>query len=259
MMRPMSQRPPEDLAVGALAWAGLLGRWLDFAKASVALPDDGDGGRWKRSVVPFIEMQATIWALRELETLDVADRPFARDRAERMVRSASAALGRAWGDVPMPPELVELQNDATIALREALYAGLVELVWPGPGPFVVPAIDVGPLRGTLALMPPGSLAMPGEPVAWFSERDPVAIEGCDARVAKRARQVYRELDERGRIMRDVIAPLEGALQPGLPMLVALSIDGAAVGRFLHPAEEWLAMQRRALDGRSVIPVVVHEE
>lgn len=244
-----------SLDVRGMAWAALLGRWVEFAQASVSFPDDGPGGRWKRSVAPFIEVQAIIWALRELDRLPVPDRPVARDRAEVQVRRAAARLDEAWRGEPMPEAILELLDDATVALREAIYAGLVELVWPGPGVLDMPDLDCGELRGTLAVMPPGSPAMPGEPVAWFAEREPLAIHGCDARPARRPMQVYREIDGAGRAVRDVVAPLEGDIPPGLPMLVALSIAGTPVGRFLHPAETWRAMQRAALAGRETIPVV----
>jgi hypothetical protein len=36
----------QPLHPDALTWAGLLGQWLDFARASVALPDDAEGRRW---------------------------------------------------------------------------------------------------------------------------------------------------------------------------------------------------------------------
>lgn len=237
-----------------LAWAALLGRWIEFAKASVALPDDGEGGRWKRSVVPFIELQATVWALRELDQIDPRDRSVARDRAEATVRRANATLTSVWGRHPMPGGILELQDDATVALREAIYAGLVEIVWEGEGTYEVPQVDTGPAVGTLALMPPGSLAMPNEPIGWFTERDPVTLPGCAHRPAARPTQVYRELDDAGRFVRDVIAPLEGDIPPGLPMLVAISIAGTPVRGFAHPAEEWRELQRGAMDGRSAIPV-----
>ncbi|MDZ4755666.1 MAG: hypothetical protein SGJ11_14360 [Phycisphaerae bacterium] len=255
MTDPVTDSDQRALAVRELAWAALLGRWIEFAQASVAFPDDDQGGRWKRSVMPFIELQATIWALRELGEIDPRDRPFSRDRADVMVRRASAALSRVWGDVPMPPELAALQDDATVALREAMFAGLVELVWPGPGVLDMPAVEVGAPAGTLALMPPGSLVMPGEPVGWFTEREPIVVEGCVARSVPRPRQVYRQLDAAGFVARDVIAPLEGDIPPGLPMLTPLSIGGERVGRFRIAEAEWRAMQRHAFGTRSVIPVV----
>lgn len=242
------------LAVRELAWAALLGRWIDFAKSSVALPTDGDGGRWRASIVPFIELQAIVWALGELHEIPSADRAVARDRAEVQVRKASAALGSAWRGVPMPEAILELLDDATIALRESIYAGLVELLWPGPGAFEVPEVALGELSGTLAIMPPGSLAMPGEPVAWFTEREAIAIPSCIARPAKRARQVYRELSPDGRFVRDVVAPLEWEIPAGLPMLVAISIAGTPVGRFTTDAATWRELQRGALAGREVVPV-----
>jgi hypothetical protein len=259
--------PERSLAVRDLVWTGLLARWIDFAKASTILPDHAEDDtdlrpRWKRSVVPIIELQATIRALGELDEVPVADRPRARDLAEVVVRRAAGALDEAWSGVPLPDHLLELLDDANLALRAAIYAGIEEIVWPGPGRFIVPAFDVGSeLVGTLAVMPPGTIALPGEPISWWTERErptapAEALAGCIVRRAEAGPlQVYREVDPHGRFVRDVVAPLEGELPAGLPLLVALSIDGSAAGRFLHPSDQWLAMQERAFAGRATIPVV----
>ena len=47
--------------------------------------------------------------------------------------------------------------------------------------------------GTIALMQPGTLVMPGEPVAWWAEREGIVLEGCEAVSIDRPRQVYRLL------------------------------------------------------------------
>jgi len=241
-----------------LAWAALLARWVEVAKASRRLPDDGDGGRWKRSVAPVIELEATILALGDLASLPASHRAAARDLAEVSVRRAAEALHAAWGDAPMPGELLALEDQAIVALRNALYAGLEELFWPGPGMLEIPEFELGsePYRGTLAVMPPGSLAAPGEPVAWFAEREPPAVPGCERRPAAVPRQVYRGLDEKGRFTEDLVAPLEDDLPPGFPMLVPISLGGTAIGGFPMPREEWLAMQRMAMGGRETLTVRV---
>jgi hypothetical protein len=135
----------------------------------------------------------------------------------------------------------------------------------GEGAFVVPELGLGldahgsdesPQRGTLAAMPPGSIAMPGEPVAWWCGR--AAPEAGDPRLVRRMAdapiQVYRELDERGRFVRDRIASIELDVEAGLPMLTPLLLEGIRIGRFLHPSDAWLAMQRAALGERNAIPV-----
>ncbi len=254
----MATPEPRSLPVREMTWLSLLGKWVDFAKASRALPGFGEAGRWKEAVPAIIELQATIWALRDLAAIPPADRAFARDRAEVLLRRSSGVIDEVWAGEPLPAEIIEMEADAIVALREALYAGLVELVWPGPGPYEVPAVDLGPVEGTLAVMPPGSLAMPDEPIAWFTERDPISIPGCVARPAARPRQVYRELDIEGRFVADLVAPLEGDLPPGLPMLVPISLAGAPIGRFMHEREEWLALQRGAFAGRETIPVLFVE-
>lgn len=246
----------DRLRVRELAWSALLGQWMDFARASLVLPDEGEGGRWKRAVPSIIELQATVCALRDLASIEPADRPWARDRAELVVRRASAELSALWPDEGLPAQLVELQHDATIALREALYAGLVELVWPGPGLLEVPDYDPGPPRGTLLAMQPGSIALPDEPVAAAVDRPLPTIAGCVERPGGRPRQVYRELDAEGRFVAAIVAPLEGELPAGLPMLVPISLDGTVIGSFLHEREAWLRLQRSALAGRTTLPVRV---
>jgi hypothetical protein len=246
-------RPASD---APLAWAALLARWVEVAKASRRLPDDGDGGRWKRSVAAVIELEATILALGDLASLPPGHRAAARDLAEVAVQRAAARLHEAWGDEPMPAELLGLEDQAIVALRESLYAGLEELLWPGPGLLEIPELDLGPEphRGTLAVMPPGSLAAPGEPVCFFADREPPAIPGCVRQRAPRPRQVYRGLDDSGRFIGDLVAPLEDDLPPGLPMLVPISLGGTPIAGFPGSREEWLGLQRAALDGRDSLPV-----
>ncbi|MFO0826628.1 MAG: hypothetical protein U0572_00635 [Phycisphaerales bacterium] len=256
-MEPTSESRPGPLE--PMTWAGLLSRWMEITKASVALPETGDAGRWKRSIPSFIELQATICALGELAAIPEPDRPLARDRAEIVVRRAAQRLHRVWSGAQMPEELVELERSAQAGLSRSFYAGLVEIVWPGPGVLEVPEVDLGELRGTLAMMPPGSLAMPREPVAWLVERAPVAIVGCVARAARGPRQVYRELDESGRFVRDIIAPLDSQLRAGLPMILPITLDGTQIGRSRRSRDEWLAMQRAAMEGvrlvDGAIPVI----
>ena len=104
-----------------------------------------------------------------------------------------------------------------------------------------------------------SIAMPGESVAWWSGRaaprvPPEAAPQLSTERGNAPLQVYRGLDERGRFTSDTVAPITDELLPGLPMLVPILLDGVAIGRFLHDADAWLAMQRAALDGRASIPV-----
>lgn len=245
-----------------LAWAALVARWVEVARASRAIPPSDE--RLRRSIAPVIAVEATTAALGELASIPEADRPHARAIAELSIRRAAGELDALWRGEEWPEEVARLFADAERALRLAAYAGLEELVVVGEGalevPDLVPALAPGrdeiDAAGTLALMPPGSLAMPGEPVAWWCGR---AAPACDEprlvrRVAAMPRQVYRSLDDRGRFVEDLVTPIEDAVEAGLPMLVPILADGARVGRLLHAAGPWRAMQRAALDGRDAIPV-----
>jgi hypothetical protein len=108
-----------------LTWTALLGKWIEFAKASVALPRDGEGGQWRASVASVINLQAVTFALAEIGELPAEDRPVALDRAEVLVNDNRAALTAAWGE-GMPASLREAIDDARAALdmaREAEFAG----------------------------------------------------------------------------------------------------------------------------------------
>jgi len=244
-----------------IAWIALVARWVEVARASRAIP--ASDARLRESVVHLIAIEANTAALGEITALVAADRPHARDLAELSIRNAAGELDRLWRGEDWPEELHAACEAAERALRRALYAGLEELVVSGEGALEVPELALGfdpddPAThvGTLAAMPPGSIAMPGEPVAWWCGR--AAPKSEDPRLARRAAdaplQVYRELDERGRFVRDRVAPIEDDVAPGLPMLTPLLLEGNPVGRFLLAEEAWRAMQRAALDGRETIPV-----
>ena len=71
----------EPLHPEALSWTALLTRWIDFARASVAIPESSEGPRWRESVAPVVNLQAVTFALADLDELAEVDRPFALDRA----------------------------------------------------------------------------------------------------------------------------------------------------------------------------------
>ena len=106
----------EPLHPEILSWTALLGKWIDFAKASVALPDDEEGEKWKRSVVPIINLQAVTFALADLGVLDEPDRPLARDRAEILIAENASALETIWTVEELPESLAEIARDAMLAL-----------------------------------------------------------------------------------------------------------------------------------------------
>ena len=258
-----------DGELGPLAWAALVARWVEVARASRAIPPEF--AQLRDSIPHLIAIEATTAALGELASVPEVDRPHARAVAEVTLRRAAAELDRLWRGEEWPSEISDACEAAEQALQRAVYAGLDALVVTGDRALEVPEFDFGldpgdpnSLRGTLAAMPPGSLAMPGEPICWWSGRGRPSFAGThdDRATADRLElvrnaapvQVYRGLDERGRFTSDTLAPISAEVLPGLPMLVPILLDGTLIGRFLHGRDSWLAMQRAAMDGRETIPV-----
>lgn len=100
-----------------LTWTALLGKWIEFAQASVALTGDAEGDRWRKSVPGVINLQAVTFALAELGDLPAEDRPVARDKAEILISDNADKLGSIWGDGQLPDGLKEIIADARKALE----------------------------------------------------------------------------------------------------------------------------------------------
>jgi hypothetical protein len=259
----MSNDPAREdpVQIESIGWLALVARWVEIARASRAIP--ASDARLRDSIPELITIEATTAALGELGQLPAIERPHARVVAEVTIRRAARTLDQLWRGEEWPAEFLEACEVAERALRLAIYAGLEEFVVDDVEPFTVPDLELGftdtdPTThiGTLAVMPPGSIAMPSEPVAWWCGRQAPSIQSprLSRRPAAAPTQVYRVLDERGRFVEDIVASLEDDLAAGLPMLTPLLLDGVTIGRFLHAAEPWEALQRRGLDGRSTIPV-----
>lgn len=107
----MSSLRPE-----ALTWTGLLTQWVRFAQASLALPADVEGERWRASVPAIINLQAVTFALADLDRLDQDERALALDKAELLIRAAQEQVVETWrGDAP--ESVNEIVLDAHTALR----------------------------------------------------------------------------------------------------------------------------------------------
>ncbi len=241
-----------------IAWIALVARWVEVARASRAIPTAD--ARLLASIAPLIAIEANTAALAELAGVPEGERVHARDLAEISIRGAASELDRLWRGEEWPDELHRACEAAEQALRLAIYAGLEEFIVDGDAAYEVREWDLGlgdAPRGTLAAMAPGTIAMPGEPIAWWCGRP--APRGNDAapilrRAAAGPVQIYRALDERGRFTGDRITGIEGDVVAGLPLLTPILLDGNAIGRFLEPRASWLAMQRAALGDRTRIPV-----
>jgi len=95
-----------------LTWTGLLGQWVRFAQASLALPPDAQGSRWRTSVPAVINLQAVTFALADLEKLAADERALALDKARLLIDGAVSRLERAWNGEIMPALLSEIRGDA---------------------------------------------------------------------------------------------------------------------------------------------------
>jgi hypothetical protein len=108
-----------ELDVPKLTWAALLGRWVEFARSAVALPDDAEGRAWRTAVADIIGLQAVAMALRDAERLEAGERAVGVDRARVLIERHTANLHQAFGTTDLRPMLVELITDAWSAVKAA--------------------------------------------------------------------------------------------------------------------------------------------
>ena len=127
----MGSTPPDarPLRPRQLTWAALLGRWVEFARSAMALPEDTVGTAVRESVPDIIMLQAVWFALKDMDGLTAAERALGLDRAEVLIDRHAGALNRRWaGDAstPMPRQLQELIDDARSRLIEVQRLGTPE-------------------------------------------------------------------------------------------------------------------------------------
>lgn len=222
----------------SLTWAALLGRWMDFAKASLAIPPGDEGDGWRRSVSPIIALQALTSALSEIADLDPDERALGLDKADLLVARHIGEVNEAWAGRDMPDSVLEVVDDARAALHAAVRGG-VELILedealeaPHPGQLVNDLIEGG-FDGDLLVPVPGRRLFRGCPVAFVRPARGGLVSDAilshlatflDAEVSGQdvpdARQVYRQFDfAQGRAVRDLVAPMSADLPPGQPLLV----------------------------------------
>ncbi len=109
----------EQSNVDALTWQALLGKWVEFAQASVAMPKTDSGQRFKAAVPAIITLHAVACALAELGTLEPVEQPLAIDRAAYLLNRHAAELRAIWQPEPPPPGVQEIIDDATAAITHA--------------------------------------------------------------------------------------------------------------------------------------------
>lgn len=119
MTEPARPDRPPPLHPERLTWAVLLGRWVDFARSALALPEDDPGRRLREAVPDIIMLQAVWFALANLSKLDAAERALGLDRAQVLIDKHANALEEIWRGQTMPAALRELIADARREHRRA--------------------------------------------------------------------------------------------------------------------------------------------
>lgn len=256
--------------ISDLTWPGLLAHWTAFAQASVALPKNAEGDRWRAAVPAIISLQAVTFALGDLDKLSAdEDRAVAQDKAQIVMRGAMKQLHELWNADPLPDELAALGSDASTALKLAKSSGVE---WRAtedgtrlahPGDLVERLLELQ-FDGDLFVATPGVQMFRGAPIAFArcadgSRPDEHVIRAVkeflvDASRPERVtdlRQVYRQYDfALGRAARDLVAPMHFGIAPGQPLLVVAIEDGLPVAVTLPP--------RRGAD-QSPLPIVIQTE
>ncbi len=101
-----------------LTWVVLLGRWVEFARGALALPEHGAGQAMRESVADIIALQAVWFALRHIDELDADERALGIARAGVLIERHTSALTARWRGGSMPTELRSLIDDAREALAK---------------------------------------------------------------------------------------------------------------------------------------------
>lgn len=109
---------PDDLPVDKLTWSVLLARWVEFARAAVALPTEGEGAKMRSSIADVIMLQAVWFSLGNLESLDPDQLALGLDRAQVLIDKHAGVLESRWGD-DMSEAMRELIDDARDQLAAA--------------------------------------------------------------------------------------------------------------------------------------------
>lgn len=108
----MSQSSDNHLDAHKLTWAVLLGKWVEFARSAVALPDDPQGRRLKVSVPDMIMLQAVWFALHHMDELSASEQALGCDRAAVLIEQHEQRLHDCWSPDPLPEKVGQLVDDA---------------------------------------------------------------------------------------------------------------------------------------------------
>ncbi len=111
---------PDCPSTPPLTWTVLLAGFARLAKASLALPADQLGERWRTTIPSIIALQSVTFALADVHRLDPAERPLALDKAEILITEHERLIRGLWSAAPvLPDSLADLIIDARAALHAA--------------------------------------------------------------------------------------------------------------------------------------------
>ncbi|MFG0258127.1 MAG: hypothetical protein ACF8GE_09520 [Phycisphaerales bacterium JB043] len=239
-------------AIDAIAWSALLARWIDWARSSVALPDDAEGSGWKSSLPHLIALQAITHALDELPSVIPADRPLALERAQVSIRSHAGDVHACWAGHPLPSSILTIVDEAHHALARAHTLGRVFHVghsgWIAPDPtYWATALVERGFAGDACAVMAGTLLAPGAPASWCADTSVEIpdIPGCALAGLLVRPQIYRQQTDDGEV-RDICGVFASELLPGLPLMVPVVERGAPIYEFDERAtHRWIEDQARA--------------
>jgi hypothetical protein len=229
----------------AMTWAALLGKWTEFAQSALALQDNDEGGRLKDAVPAIITLQAVTHACAELGQLEPDERALGTDKAELLIKQNAAELNRIWSGEVMPEAIIEIVEDAQLALRAVTQGGIewvvaAEAIVAQHPSEILETLVVSGFVGDLFLPTPGVPIFQNAPAvfargfepdteigAMLLELIPAFLDGVDeAEMVSIARQVYRQFDfSKGGPVRDLVQPMDATLTPGQPLLIPAILAG----------------------------------
>ena len=161
-------------------WTALLAHWTDMARLARAI-DQVDDGPMSLALPHIITCQALMHALPDVLKLPEGERSHAFDLAAVALTRLDEACESTF--TTMPQVLLEARGDAELALEETRLQCCWMLIWDGDVPLVVPQRPQGvPAHGdegTLLLALPGTILLPGTPVAGGqTELSPCLVTLC---------------------------------------------------------------------------------
>jgi len=235
-----------------VSWAALLGRWMEFAQASAALPRTREGDQWRASVSPMITLQAVTFALSEMEQVDAAERMLGWDRGEMLCEEAIDQLDQIWGPAA-PSELIEVVEQAEAALADVLARFSLVLIQSQPDVMMMPSIDIIETVGACALAAEGTPIMPGSPMAWWGDVELDHVRGLQLpgvlQLLQSPVQVWRCRDEQEQFAEDVVTDLESEFDDGFPLLVPRVLEGMPLSDPLPEPDDVTAFHDRFMKAR----------